>query len=71
MGKLQFDPVLDVLGEPAANVFITQSKTGESLFTDQIERLARGPDPSGACWMIFPAAASSRSAITGAYWSES
>ena len=51
-------------------MFIMQSKTGESLFTDQIERLARGPDPSGAR-VIFPAAASSRSAITGAYWSES
>ena len=35
--SLQFDPSLDVLGNRLPNVFIEHSKTGESLFTDQIE----------------------------------
>jgi len=38
---LQFDPSLDVLGNRLPNVFVQQRQTGESLFTDQIERLAR------------------------------
>jgi 1-acyl-sn-glycerol-3-phosphate acyltransferase len=38
---LQFDPSLDVLGNRLPNVFVRNSQTGESIFTDQIERLAR------------------------------
>ena len=50
---LQFDPSVDVLGNRLPNVFIQHRQTGESIFTDQIERLARGLDGDGAL-VIFP-----------------
>jgi 1-acyl-sn-glycerol-3-phosphate acyltransferase len=50
---LQFDPSLDVMGNRLPNVFIHGRHLGESIFTDQIERLARGLDVSGAL-VIFP-----------------
>ena len=50
---LQLDPSLDVLGNRLPNVFIQHSKIGESLFTEQIERLAAGLDATGAL-VIFP-----------------
>jgi 1-acyl-sn-glycerol-3-phosphate acyltransferase len=50
---LQFDPSLDVMGNRLPNVFIHGRHLGESIFTDQIERLARGLDASGAL-VIFP-----------------
>jgi 1-acyl-sn-glycerol-3-phosphate acyltransferase len=50
---LQFDPSLDVVGNRLPNVFVHHRKTGESIFTEQIERLARGLDPTGAL-VIFP-----------------
>ena len=50
---LQFDPSLDVVGNRLPNVFIQHSKTGESIFTEQIQRLARGLDQDGAL-VIFP-----------------
>ena len=50
---LQFDPSLDVLGNRLPNVFVRHSQTGENIFTEQIERLARGLDPAGAL-VIFP-----------------
>ena len=50
---LQLDPSLDVLGHRLPNVFIQHSKVGESLFTEQIERLAAGLGPAGAL-VIFP-----------------
>ncbi len=50
---LQFDPSLDVVGNRLPNVFIHHRKTGDSIFTEQIERLARGLDQTGAL-VIFP-----------------
>src|SRR6202007_3125838 len=50
---LQFDPSLDVLGNRLPNVFIRHSQAGERIFTEQIERLARGLGPDGAL-VIFP-----------------
>ena len=50
---LQFDPSLDVVGNRLPNVFIQHSKTGENIFTEQIQRLARGLDQTGAL-VIFP-----------------
>src|SRR5271169_1452709 len=50
---LQFDPSLDVLGNRLPNVFVQHRQTGESIFTDQIERLARGLGRDGAL-VIFP-----------------
>jgi 1-acyl-sn-glycerol-3-phosphate acyltransferase len=50
---LQFDPSLDVVGNRLPNVFIHHRKTGDSIFTEQIERLARGLDRTGAL-VIFP-----------------
>ena len=50
---LQLDPSLDVAGNRLPNVFIRPQQTGEKLFTEQIERLARGLDPTGAL-VIFP-----------------
>jgi predicted acylesterase/phospholipase RssA/1-acyl-sn-glycerol-3-phosphate acyltransferase len=50
---LQFDPSLDVLGNRLPNVFVKPRQTGESIFTEQIERLARGLDREGAL-VIFP-----------------
>jgi 1-acyl-sn-glycerol-3-phosphate acyltransferase len=50
---LQFDPSLDVVGNRLPNVFIRPQQTGEKIFTEQIERLARGLDRTGAL-VIFP-----------------
>ena len=50
---LQLDPSLDVAGNRLPNVFISHSKTGENIFTEQIQRLARGLDQTGAL-VIFP-----------------
>ena len=50
---MQFDPSLDILGNRLPNVFIQRQQTGESIFTDQIERLARSLDANGAL-VIFP-----------------
>jgi len=50
---LQFDPSLDVLGNRLPNVFVRHGQTGESIFTELIERLARGLGPDGAL-VIFP-----------------
>ncbi len=50
---LQFDPSLDVMGNRLPNVFIQGRQMGEHIFTEQIERLARGLDVSGAL-VIFP-----------------
>ncbi|MGH3229384.1 MAG: 1-acyl-sn-glycerol-3-phosphate acyltransferase [Streptosporangiaceae bacterium] len=51
--SMQFDPSLDVLGNRLPNVFVQHRQTGESIFTDQIERLARGLGPDDAL-VIFP-----------------
>ena len=50
---LQFDPSLDVVANRTPNVFISRRQAGERIFTDQIERLARGLDQAGAL-VIFP-----------------
>jgi len=50
---LQFDPSLDVLGNRLPNVFVQPRQAGERIFTEQIERLARGLGPDGAL-VIFP-----------------
>jgi 1-acyl-sn-glycerol-3-phosphate acyltransferase len=51
--SLQFDPSLDVLGNRLPNVFIEHAKSGENVFTEEIERLAQGLGPTGAL-VIFP-----------------
>ena len=51
--SLQFDPSLDVLGNRLPNVFVQHRRAGEHIFTEQIERLARGLGPDGAL-VIFP-----------------
>jgi len=50
---LQFDPSLDVVGNRLPNVFISRRRAGERIFTEQIDRLARGLDRQGAL-VIFP-----------------
>src|SRR5580658_8694513 len=45
---MQFDPSLDVLGNRLPNVFVKHRQTGDAIFTEQIERLARGLDSDGA-----------------------
>jgi 1-acyl-sn-glycerol-3-phosphate acyltransferase len=50
---LQFDPSLDVMANRLPNVFISRRQAGERIFTDQIDRLARGLDQAGAL-VIFP-----------------
>jgi hypothetical protein len=50
---LQLDPSVDVLGNRLPNVWIQRRQTGESIFTDQIERLAHGLGSDGAL-VIFP-----------------
>ena len=50
---LQLDPGLDVVANRLPNVFIQHRRTGGRLFTEQIERLARGLDNAGAL-VIFP-----------------
>jgi hypothetical protein len=49
----QLDPGLDVVGNRLPNVFVSHRRSGESLFTEQISRLARGLGPAGAL-VIFP-----------------
>jgi 1-acyl-sn-glycerol-3-phosphate acyltransferase len=51
--SLQYDPSLDVMANRLPNVFISRRQTGERIFTDQIDRLARGLDQAGAL-VIFP-----------------
>ena len=50
---LQFDPSVDVVANRVPNVFIKRRQSGERIFTEQIERLARGLDQEGAL-VIFP-----------------
>ncbi|MGH3186303.1 MAG: 1-acyl-sn-glycerol-3-phosphate acyltransferase [Streptosporangiaceae bacterium] len=50
---LQFDPSIDVVANRVPNVFIKHRQAGERIFTEQIERLARGLDSDGAL-VIFP-----------------
>jgi len=50
---LQLDPSVDILGNRLPNVWIKRRQTGERIFTEQIERLARGLDDRGAL-VIFP-----------------
>ena len=50
---LQFDPLLDVIGNRVPNVFIRRRETGQHRHTQEIERLARGLDAGGAL-VIFP-----------------
>src|SRR5215472_14007125 len=50
---LQFDPSLDVMGNRLPNVFISRRRAGERIFTEQIDRLARGLDRQDAL-VIFP-----------------
>jgi 1-acyl-sn-glycerol-3-phosphate acyltransferase len=50
---LQFDPSLDVMGNRLPNVFVSRRRAGERVFTEQIDRLARGLDRRGAL-VIFP-----------------
>jgi 1-acyl-sn-glycerol-3-phosphate acyltransferase len=50
---LQLDPGLDVVANRLPNVFIHHRRTGEKIFVEQIERLARGLDQTGAL-VIFP-----------------
>ena len=50
---LQFDPSLDVMGNRLPNVVISRRRAGERVFTEQIDRLARGLDRQGAL-VIFP-----------------
>jgi 1-acyl-sn-glycerol-3-phosphate acyltransferase len=51
--SLQYDPSLDVMANRLPNVFISRRHTGERIFTDQIDRLARSLDQAGAL-VIFP-----------------
>ena len=50
---LQLDPSVDIVGNRLPNVFIKRQQTGESIFTREIKRLARGLDQNGAL-VIFP-----------------
>jgi 1-acyl-sn-glycerol-3-phosphate acyltransferase len=50
---LQFDPSVDVFGNRLPNVFIQGRQMGENIVIEQIGRLARGLDASGAL-VIFP-----------------
>jgi 1-acyl-sn-glycerol-3-phosphate acyltransferase len=50
---MQLDPGLDVVANRLPNVFIQHRRTGEKVFIEQIERLARGLDQTGAL-VIFP-----------------
>jgi 1-acyl-sn-glycerol-3-phosphate acyltransferase len=50
---MQLDPGLDVVANRLPNVFIAHRRTGEKVFVEQIERLARGLDQTGAL-VIFP-----------------
>jgi 1-acyl-sn-glycerol-3-phosphate acyltransferase len=50
---LQLDPSVDIVGNRLPNVWIRSRQAGERIFTEQIERLARGLDERGAL-VIFP-----------------
>jgi 1-acyl-sn-glycerol-3-phosphate acyltransferase len=50
---MQLDPGVDVVANRLPNVFIQPRRIGEKLFVEQIERLARGLDHTGAL-VIFP-----------------
>ena len=50
---LQLDPVLDVVANRVPNVFIGRRDGERHLYTEEIERLARGLDQDGAL-VIFP-----------------
>ncbi len=50
---LQLDPILDVVANRVPNVFINRRDQGEHIYTEQIERLARGLGHDGAL-VIFP-----------------
>jgi 1-acyl-sn-glycerol-3-phosphate acyltransferase len=50
---MQLDPGVDVVTNRVPNVFIQPKQVGEKLFIEQIERLARGLDQTGAL-VIFP-----------------
>jgi len=50
---LQLDTSVDIVGNRLPNVWIKSRQTGERIFTEQIERLARGLDEQGAL-VIFP-----------------
>jgi hypothetical protein len=51
--SLQLDPIVDMMGNRLPNVFIRPRELGESIYTQQIARLARGLDRTGAL-VIFP-----------------
>ncbi len=51
--SMQLDPGVDVVANRLPNVFISHAKTGERIFVEQIERLAKGLDDAGAL-VIFP-----------------
>jgi 1-acyl-sn-glycerol-3-phosphate acyltransferase len=50
---MQLDPGVDVILNRLPNVFISRRRGGASIYTDLIERLARGLDHNGAL-VIFP-----------------
>jgi 1-acyl-sn-glycerol-3-phosphate acyltransferase len=50
---MQLDPGVDVVLNRLPNVFISRRRSGERVYTEQIDRLARGLDDSGAL-VIFP-----------------
>jgi len=50
---MQLDPGVDVVANRLPNVFIAHHRTGERVFVEQIERLARGLDQTGAL-VILP-----------------
>jgi len=50
---IQLDPGLDVVGNRLPNVFVSHRRFGESLYTEQIARLAHGLGPADAL-VIFP-----------------
>jgi 1-acyl-sn-glycerol-3-phosphate acyltransferase len=51
--SLQLDPIVDVMGNRLPNVFVRHRETGEKVFTQLIERMARGLGTDGAL-VIFP-----------------
>jgi 1-acyl-sn-glycerol-3-phosphate acyltransferase len=51
--SLQFDPIVDVLGNRLPNVFVQHRASGERIFIEQIERMARDLGDDGAL-VIFP-----------------
>jgi 1-acyl-sn-glycerol-3-phosphate acyltransferase len=51
--SLQLDPILDMMGNRLPNVFVQPRRVGESMYTEQIARLARGLGANGAL-VIFP-----------------